>query len=88
MPALHAHDDDFLFEVQFPTYEQAKESPLTAGNELLQRFLRKLRMQSQFTPQPIVQTQPHPQSTGIGKSYYPEIGRTFQPVRRDCGNAH
>lgn len=41
MPAFHAHDDDFLFEVQFPTSQQAKN--LTAGNELLHRFLQRFR---------------------------------------------
>lgn len=70
------HHDDFLFEKQFPAAEHSKEFPLTAGDELLARFLRKIRMQSQFTPRPA----PPPQSGGVfAKSYYPEIGRTFHP---------
>ena len=80
MPSTCWHHDDFLFEKQFPTTEQPKESLLTAGDELLQRFLRKLCMQTQFTPRPIPQTQ---SARVFGKSYYPEIGRTFQPAWRD-----
>ncbi|MGA9480993.1 MAG: hypothetical protein WBV48_03620, partial [Candidatus Acidiferrales bacterium] len=75
MPSAYWHHDDFLFEKQFPTIEP-KESPVTAGDELLARFRRKIRMQSQFTPRPV----PQPQSAGVfSKSYYPEIGRTFHP---------
>ena len=41
MPGTHWHHDDFLFESQFPTTEQAKNP--TAGNELLERFLQRFR---------------------------------------------
>lgn len=84
MPGAYWHHDDFLFEKQFLTNEPPKGSPLTAGAELLKRFLRKLRIQSQFTPRPVPQTQPQPQSADVvGISYSPEIVRTFQTVRRD-----
>jgi hypothetical protein len=71
------HHDDFLFETQFPTIEEPKESPITAGDELLKRCLRRLR-RMQTTREP----QPQPQPLGIVKSYYPEIGRTFHPNPR------
>lgn len=77
MPGTYWHHDDFLFEVQFqPTGEESKESH-KAGDELLERFLRRLRRQNP-PPQPRSQ----PQSAGIGKPYRPEIARTFHPNPR------
>ena len=44
MPGTYWHHDDFLFEVQYPpTNEESKEPPVKAGDELLERFLRRLR---------------------------------------------
>jgi hypothetical protein len=37
------HHDDFLFETQFPTTDQPKESPVTDGDGFLKRILRRLR---------------------------------------------
>ena len=85
MPALHGSDDDFLFEVQCPESwlaEQSSAQPKTKtpADGLLARFLRRLGMRTCFTPRPL---QSQIQPADIGKSYYPEIGRTFQPARRD-----
>lgn len=69
------HHDDFLFETQFPTTDQPKESPVTGSDELLARFLQRLRL-TQTTQEP----RPQPQPPGSAdKSDYPEIHRTFHP---------
>ena len=82
------HHDDFLFERQFSAAEQPKEFPLTAGDELLARFRRKLRIQSQFTPRPIPQSQAQPQPDVVGVSFYPPFARTFQTVFKDYVAKH
>ena len=42
MPGTYWHNDDFLFELQFPpTGEKPNDS--RAADELLERFLRRLR---------------------------------------------
>jgi hypothetical protein len=73
------HHDDFLFETQFPTTGQAKNP--TAGNELLERFLRRLRMQTPFTRRPQPQTQP--QAGVAGTDISPLIVAAFQSVWKE-----
>ncbi len=78
MPAFHAHDDDFLYQIQDPLANKDPKESRKVADELLERFLRRLRRTGFTRPQP------QPQSAGVfGKSYYPEIGRTFQAVRKD-----
>lgn len=83
MAALHGSDDDFLFEVQCPkswlAEQSAQPETKTPADGLLARFLRRLGMRTCFTPRPL---QSQIQPAGIGKSYYPEIGRTFHPNPR------
>ena len=44
MPAFHAHDDDFLFQIQYsPADKEPKESPKSPADEMLERFSRRLR---------------------------------------------
>lgn len=84
MPVAYWHHDDFLFDTQFPpSREVLKDSrKSSAGDELLERFSRRLiRLRISFTPP---QSQPSNSQPGVvGISYYPEIVRTFQAVRRD-----
>jgi hypothetical protein len=49
MPGTYWHNDDFLFEIRFPTTgEKPKDS--RAADELLERFLRRRRLQKPCTP--------------------------------------
>jgi hypothetical protein len=80
MSAFHAHDDDFLFQIKYPpTNEEPKESrKSSAADELLERFLRRLRIQSPFTLR--LQPQPQPQPGVVGMCIYPEIVRAPQSM--------
>jgi len=83
MPGSYWHHDDFLFEVQYPpTNEELKESPVKAGDELLERFSRRLiRLRTSF---PLPQPQPsQPQPGVVGICISPEIVRAFQSVWKD-----
>jgi hypothetical protein len=81
------HHDDFLFDKQFPTTEQPKESPITAGDELLERFSRRLvRLRTSFTlpqPQP---SKPRPGVVGIDISR--NVAAAFQSVWKDFPAKH
>jgi hypothetical protein len=49
MAGAYWHNDDFLFELQFPpTGEKPKDS--RAADELLERFLRRRRLDRQSVP--------------------------------------
>jgi hypothetical protein len=79
MPAFHGSDDDFLYQIQHPLADKDPKESRKAADEFLERCLRRLRKPNGFT-RPQRQPQSQPQSAGIvGKSYYPEIGRTFHP---------
>ena len=88
IPAAQGHSDDFLFEYQCPKSwlsesapsEQLK-NPVRAGDELLNRFLRRLRMQTAFTRCPQPQTQPQPGVAGTDIS--PLIVAAFQSVWKE-----
>lgn len=84
MPGTYWHHDDFLFETQYPpTGKESKESH-KAGDELLERFLRRLRKPNGFT-----QPQPQPQPAGVvGIDITPEIVRAFQSVWKDLLAKH
>jgi hypothetical protein len=57
MRGTYWHNDDFLFELQFPpTDEKPKDS--RAADEFLERFLRRRRLQSPFTRCPQLQPAP------------------------------
>jgi hypothetical protein len=79
MPGTYWHHDDFLFETQFPT-GGLKDSPnSSAADELLERFLQRLRRTGFARPQP----QPRPQPAVVDISISPEIVRAFQSVCKD-----
>lgn len=92
MPALHGSDDDFLFEVQCPKSWLAESAPSgksktkTPADELLERFLRRHRMETPFTPRPIPQTQAQSQPAVGVPSFYPPLSRTFQTVWKEYVN--
>ena len=80
MPGTYWHNDDFLFEIRFPTTgEKPKDS--RAADELLERFLRRRRLQSPFTLHR--QPQPPSQPGVVGIDITPEIVRAFQSVWKD-----
>ena len=88
MPAIQGHSDDFLFEYQCPKSWLA-EQPTSSGqpnaktpaDELLERFLRRLRMQTPFTRHP--QPQPEPRPGVVGICFTREIVAAFQSVWKD-----
>lgn len=86
-PGVYWHNDDFLFETQFPTTgEELKDSrKSSAADELLERFLRRLRTPNGFT-RPLPQPQPQPGVVGIDIT--PEIVRAFQSVWKDLLAKH
>jgi len=86
MPGSCWHHDDFLFETQFPMTEQPTETPVRAGDELLERFLRRRRMQTPFTRW--LQPQIQPQQGAVGISVSREIVRAFQSVWKYLSAKH
>ncbi len=82
MPGTYWHHDDFLFEVRYqPTGEQSKESH-KAADELLERFLRRLRRTGFRRPQ--AKRRPlQPQPAVVGIRIPPETVRGFQSVWKD-----
>jgi hypothetical protein len=78
------HHDDFLFESQFPATEPAKNP--TAGNELLERFLRRFCQTCGPPPR-----RPEPQQHVVGSiaetDISPMVIRSFPvSIERTSGN--
>ena len=85
MPGTYWHNDDFLFEIQFPTTGEESMESRKAADEFLERFLRRLR-RTGFTrrPQPKRQ-QPQPQPGVVGIDITPEIVRVSICLERPSG---
>jgi hypothetical protein len=81
MPGTYWHHDDFLFEVQYPPTNEESMEPRKAGDEFLERCLRRLRRTGFTRPQAKPQLQPQPAVVGIGIP--PEIVSAFQSFWND-----
>ena len=85
MPAFHGHDDDFLFQIQYPPADKEPKESRKAADELLERFLQRFRRTC--GPPFVRPLSPPPQQGVTDTDISPMVIRAFPvSIERTSGN--